>query len=332
MAQEGCLLQVDGSRHDWLEGRGPCLTLVGGIDDATGLVDGAIFREQEDAQGYFLVLRQVVVTKGVPLVLYSDRHGIFAKSKKQEPSLEEQLSGRRQLTQMGRLLGELQVELILARSPQAKGRIERLRGTFQDRLTSELRLQGVATLEEANQVLAEHLVRHNRQFAVVAQNPEPAWRPRPRDLDQLFCFKFHRVVALDHTVRFAGQVIDIPRPGPRSLARARVELQQRFDGTLQVFHEGRRLATAQSTPAPGPLRLGQPHPPRTRSASPTAQPTAAATLHPLETGRQPSLARNQDADRVTKSLSCYGDRIPEPLHGYTALPSRPRNYIVSDPF
>jgi transposase len=255
MAQEGCLLQVDGSRHDWLEGRGPYLTLVGAIDDATGLVDGATFREQEDAQGYFQVLRQVVITKGVPLALYSDRHGIFVKTRKQEPSLEEQLSGRRQLTQMGRLLGELQVELILARSPQAKGRIERLWGTFQDRLVSELRLQGVATLEEANRVLAQHLVRHNRQFAVTAQDPEPAWRARPRQLDQLFCFKFHRVVALDHTVRFQGQVIDIPRPLPRSLARARVEVQQHFDGTLRVFHEGRCLATTQSQLLPGPLRL-----------------------------------------------------------------------------
>jgi transposase len=256
MAQEGCLLQVDGSRHDWLEGRGPYLTLVGAIDDATGLVDGATFREQEDAQGYFQVLRQVVITKGVPLALYSDRHGIFVKTRKQEPSLEEQLSGRRQLTQMGRLLGELQVELILARSPQAKGRIERLWGTFQDRLVSELRLQGVATLEEANRVLAQHLVRHNRQFAVTAQDPEPAWRERPRQLDQLFCFKFHRVVALDHTVRFAGQVIDIPRPGPSSLARARVEIQQRFDGTLRVFHQGRCLATTPSHALAGPLRLG----------------------------------------------------------------------------
>ena len=91
---------------------------------------------------------------------------------------------------------------------------------------------------------------------MVAQDPEVAWRPRPRDLDQLFCFKFHRVVALDHTVRFAGQVIDIPRPGPRSLARARAEVQQSFDDTLQVFHQGRRLATAQSAPGPGPLRLG----------------------------------------------------------------------------
>lgn len=257
MAKEGCLLQVDGSRHDWLEGRGPYLTLVGAIDDATGLVVGAAFREQEDAQGYFQVLRQVVVAKGLPLALYSDRHGIFVKSSKQEPSLEEQLSGRRQLTQMGRLLAELEVELILARSPQAKGRIERLWGTFQDRLASELRLQDAATMAVANQILAQHLPRHNRQFSVTAQDPEVAWRPRPGQLDQLFCFKFHRVVALDHTVRFAGQVIDIPRPGPSSLARARVEVQQRFDGTLRVLHQGRCLATATAQPQGGPMRLGR---------------------------------------------------------------------------
>ena len=133
------------------------------------------------------MLRQVVVTKGVPLALYSDRHGIFVKTSKQEPSLEEQLSGRRQLTQMGRLLGELQVELILARSPQAKGRIERLWGTFQDRLGSELRLQGVATMQwfldlnvedepldhsslaKNRQRLLDHRVSHQFFEAVVAQ-------------------------------------------------------------------------------------------------------------------------------------------------------------------
>jgi len=146
---------------------------------------GATFREQADAQGYFQVLRQVVLSWGMPLALYSDRHGIFVKTSKQEPSLEEHLSGRRQLTQMGRLLAELQVELILARSPQAKGRIERLWGTLQDRLSSELRLQGPATMEAANQVLARHLPRHNHQFAVPAQDPEPAWRERPRQLDEL---------------------------------------------------------------------------------------------------------------------------------------------------
>ncbi len=289
MAKEGCLLQVDGSRHDWLEGRGPYLTLVGAIDDATGLVVGATFREQEDAQGYFQVLRQVVLTKGVPLALYSDRHGIFVKTQKREPSLEEQLSGRRRLTQMGRLLAELQVELVLARSPQAKGRIERLWGTFQDRLSSELRLQRATTLEAANQVLAQHLSRHNRQFAVAALDSQAAWRPRPRQLDQLFCFKFHRVVALDHTVRFAAQLIDIPHPGPRSLARARVEVQQHFDGTLRVLHDGRCLTSIRAALPARPIRLGSrtrpelpPPPPRPTHTQrpPRAMPWKPATNHP----------------------------------------------------
>ena len=280
-------MPVDGSRHDWLEGRGPSLTLVGGIDDATGQVPGAIFREQEDAQGYFLMLRQVVASQGVPLALYSDRHGIFVKTAKQEPSLAEQLAGRRQPTQMGRLLDELEVELILARSPQAKGRIERLWGTFQDRLCSELRLQAVTTRAAANALLAQHLVQHNRRFAVPAQDPSHTWRPQPRDLEALFGFKFHRVVALDHTVRFRSQVIDIPKPGPRSLARARVQVQQHFDGTLKVLHAGRCLATSvPDAPPAGPLRLGT----TTRPARPLPAPAQrlAAPTRPPSGPRQPS--------------------------------------------
>jgi transposase len=142
--REGMLLQVDGSRHDWLEGRGPYLSLVGAIDDATGLVPSACFREQEDAQGYFTVMRQVVQRHGIPYALYSDQHSIFMVGKG-NPTLEEQLTGSRRPTQFGRLLDELGVRLILARSPQAKGRVERLWGTFQDRLTSELRLAGAAS-------------------------------------------------------------------------------------------------------------------------------------------------------------------------------------------
>lgn len=249
MAQEGTRLQVDGSRHDWVEGRGPYMTRVGGIDDATGQVPAATFREQEDAQAYVLMLRQVVVRKGVPLAMYSDRHGIFVKTRKQEPGREERLAGRRQPTPMGRLLDELEAELILARSPQATGRIERLWGTLQDRLCSEWRLQGVATLDAANVLLAKHLVRHHRRFALPAQDPSPAWRPRPRDPDALFCFTFHRVVALDHTVRFGSQVIDIPRLGPRTQARARLL------GPAALRRHPRRLPRG---PLPGHLRPGQP--------------------------------------------------------------------------
>jgi transposase len=145
-AQEGMLLQVDGSRHDWLEGRGPWLTLIGSIDDATGKVHSAIFREQEDAPGYFLLLREIVEKRGVPLALYLDRNGIFERFPLEPPqSLEEQLRAEESTTQFGRLMKELGVESIPSHSPQAKGRIERLFKTFQDRLVKDMRLREIRT-------------------------------------------------------------------------------------------------------------------------------------------------------------------------------------------
>ena len=129
--QEGMLLQIDGSRHDWLQGRGPYLTLVGAVDDATGTVPFALFRQQEDAHGYMLMLKDIIDHHGVPLALYSDRHGIFQRSPKEPESLAEQLRGRPDPTQFGRALEELGIRLILAHTPQAKGRIERVWGTFQ---------------------------------------------------------------------------------------------------------------------------------------------------------------------------------------------------------
>jgi len=241
----GMLIQVDTSRHDWLEGRGPLLSLVGAIDDATGEVLWARFRQQEDAQGYFEVMREVVRRHGIPLALYADRHSIFVVTKNAQLTLEEELAGRRQPTQFGRLLDELGVNLILARSPQAKGRVERLWGTFQDRLVSELRLAKAGTSEDANQVLERCLPRHNRRFMVVPQDPAPAWLPWPKSsrLDEFFCFKYRRVVANDNTVRFGPHVIDIPRTRDRrSQAHARVEVHERFDGTLCVYADGFCLA------------------------------------------------------------------------------------------
>jgi len=127
--QQGMLLQTDGSHHDWLEGRGAYLTFIGAIDDATGKVPYALFREQEDAQGYFLLLRQIVASYGIPMTLYHDRHSIFEHSESKPESLEEQLEGKREPTQFGRLMEELGITSILSRSPQARGRIERLWGT-----------------------------------------------------------------------------------------------------------------------------------------------------------------------------------------------------------
>jgi transposase len=241
----GMLVQVDTSRHDWLEGRGPYLSLVGAIDDATGEVLSARFREQEDAQGYFEVMREVVRRRGIPLALYADRHSIFVVTKNTQFTLEEEPAGRRQPTQFGLLLDELGVSLILARSPQAKGRVERLWGTFQDRLVSELRLANARTVGDANQVLERCLPRHNRRFMVAAQDPDPAWMPWPKNrrFDEFFCFKYRRVVANDNTVRFGHHLIDIPRSRDRnSHAHARVEVHERFDGTLCIFADGVCLA------------------------------------------------------------------------------------------
>ena len=246
--QEGMLLQLDASRHDWLEGRGPYLSLVGAIDDATGKVPWACFREQEDAYGYFQVMRETVTRFGIPMAAYADRHSIFYQGKEvqlRKLSLEEQLAARREPTQFGRLLNELGVQLIHALSPQAKGRVERLWGTFQDRLASELRLAGAANCEQANQVLRRFLPRHNRRFVVSPQQPETAWVewPKDRSLDELFCFKYRRVVLNDNTVRLGQRVIDIPALADRrSYAHARVEVHERFNGTLAVYLDGRCIA------------------------------------------------------------------------------------------
>jgi transposase len=287
MAREGVLLQADGSRHRWLGAKGPFWTLVGAIDDATGTVPAAEFREQEDAQGYLRVLHQVVRTKGIPLGIYVDHHGIFQRHGNGRPSLEAELRASPVLTQVGRALQELGIQLIFAQSPQAKGRVERLWGTLQDRLVSELRLAQVHSLAEANQVLAHYLKRFNRQFAVPAADPTTAYEPVPigLKLDRIFCFKYERLVQADNTVRFDGREIQLlPLPQRRSWVRARVEVHEHFDGAIAVYYRSTRIpsraapATATTIRARQGPRLGAglpqaPAPPAPpRSAPPPPQP------------------------------------------------------------
>jgi transposase len=251
MPQAGLLLQTDGSRHDWLGDRGPRLTLVAAIDDATGVVTGATFRDQEDAAGYLTVLRDTIRRYGLPLALYRDRHGIFETPRGQPLTLEEQLVDRRTPTQLGRALAELGIVSIAAQSPQAKGRIERAWGTFQDRLVVELRLAGACDMGAANRVLARFVPRFNRRFAVPPANPEPAWRRLPNDvpLDQVCCLKYRRVVARDATVRAGATILQLPaRSGSRSYAGRRVELQLRLDGRMVVW-DGERIILARPAPA-----------------------------------------------------------------------------------
>lgn len=257
MPRAGMLLQVDGSRHDWLEGRGPVLTLVGAIDDATGIVTAATFRDAEDAAGYLEIFRRTVARHGRPLAVYSDRHGIFIKDPNRPPTLAEQLAGRRSFTQVGRALDEAAIGWIGASSPQAKGRVERLWGTKQDRLVSELRRAGAATIEEANVVLARYLPRHNRRFAVEPADPEPAWRPWPAELDPaaVFGFCYPRRVANDATLAWAGTSLALPRRADgRSWAGRTVIVEERLDGSLWVGADGIHQRLTEAPPVAPVLR------------------------------------------------------------------------------
>jgi hypothetical protein len=251
------LLQVDGSDHDWLQGRGPRLTLITGIDDATGMLEGALFRAEEDAQGYLMLLRQVITTTGCPVAIYHDRHGIFLRAKTARQELEGQLCGMRDLTQVGRALDELGIASIPANSPQAKGRIERGWGTAQDRLRSELRRAEARTIEEANLVLVRYVARHNERFAVPPVDPAPAWRPWPDGLsaEEVLCFHYPRRVAPDATLSWSGRPLALPpRVDRRSWAGTGVVVQERLDGSLWVSHAGVMYRLADAPPGPVTLR------------------------------------------------------------------------------
>lgn len=244
--QEGMLLQTDGSDHDWLEGRGPKFCLIGAIDDATSKVPYALFQEQEDTQGYMLMLQRIVLDQGIPLALYHDRHSIFEISEDKLPSIDEQLKGKEPITQLGRLLKELGIESISAHSPQAKGRVERLWGTFQDRLCSELRLAGAKTMAEANLVLERFLPEYNRLFAVAPQDSRKAYLKLPIEFkpEEYFCFKHERTVANDNVVRYEGQRVQVLPSNNRSgYARCKVMVHLGFDGVLTVYYQGKCLKT-----------------------------------------------------------------------------------------
>jgi transposase len=279
-AMEGMLLQTDGSNHDWLEGRGPDLTLIAYIDDATGEVPGAVFRDEEDAAGYMLALRAISQTHGLPLEVYADRHSIFQSPK--QPTLEEQLAGKQPRSQFGRALDDLYIRIIPAYSAPAKGRVERLFQTLQDRLVKALREAGASNVQEANAVLADFLPRFNRRFKKKAAQPGSAYRQWPAEVrpDDVFCFKFTRVVAHDNTISFSGHKLQIPPgPGRRSFARARVEVRQHLDHSLSVHYQAQTLVTFQAADV-GPLRVGNFTPAALPPPRPTHQPPAPPASGP----------------------------------------------------
>jgi transposase len=254
--QAGQMILWDGSRHDWLEGRGPRLCLMGAIDDATGeLLPGAHFVEQECSAGYLRVLRDILAVKGVPLSAYMDRHGTLKRNDRNWTNAE-QLAGRQEPTHVRRALDDLGVQVLYALSPQAKGRVERLWGTLQDRLVSELRLVDARSALGANRVLLRYRLQHNARFAVPPEQSNSAWRPLPPGLtaDELSAFQYVRVVFNNNTVRIGKKTIDIKkRPGRATFAKATVLVRHLLVGGFRIYFKGEFIGGANSTRATGPL-------------------------------------------------------------------------------
>jgi hypothetical protein len=240
----GMMVLTDATRHDWLEGRGPELTLIGFQDDATSQILAAHFQlEPENTVGYLRSLHTMILSHGIPLSLYRDRHGIFQRNDSHW-TLAEQLAGKQAPTQLGRAFDQLGIEQIPAYSPQAKGRIERAWRTFQDRLVSELRLARATTGSQANTVLARFCADYNQRFAHPAADAACDFRSLPRRFDLARCLALHyqRVVGADHTITLGAHSIALPPlPGHRGYARETVELSHQLDGMLCVYRGDRLL-------------------------------------------------------------------------------------------
>ena len=249
MPQAGMLVQLDGSHHAWLEDRGPKFVLLLAVDDATGAVANAVFSTGEDTRGYFMLLEGLIEPWGIPLALYSDRHAVFKHNASQPETAAE-------ATQFTRGLQELGIRQIFARSAQAKGRVERMAETFQDRLVTELRLADARAIGQATAVLDDFLPRFNARFAVQPEHPDAAYRPVAADLclSETLCFKHTRKVGRDNTVKYHWRILQLlPDRERPSYAGLRVEVLERPDGELIVQYQDYTVATQEPPPRMGAL-------------------------------------------------------------------------------
>jgi transposase-like protein len=235
-AHVGELVQLDGSHHDWFEGRGPRCVLMAYIDDASSRVF-ARFYAYEGTISAMDSFTRYVTRHGIPLAIYADKHTTYQSPA--PPTVEEQLAGVTPRSQFGRALEELGVELIPAHSPQAKGRVERLFKTVQDRLVKELRLAGIATIEAANQFVEEWLPLFNRRFTVQPAQAADLHRPRPAGLalDRMLCLKTTRCLRKDFTIVHQRGLYQIHE----TIRASHVLVEERVDGTMRITHQGRTL-------------------------------------------------------------------------------------------
>ena len=262
-AHFGELAQMDGSHHQWFGDGEPFSCLMDMVDDATGTTV-ALMGEQETTSLAMRTLWQWCKRYGIPRALYTDRKNVFVTNR--EPTLEEQLAGEEPLTEFGKACKKLGIEIITANSPQAKGRVERKHGVFQDRFVKELRLRGISMIQEANELLQNGFVDAlNRKFARSPRSETDLHRPAPtqRELREIFCFEKTRGVANDWTVRCENRFYQIlkrnaplPRPGDKVIVR------RLLDGAIQLLYRGKKLKFKKIATPPTPLRCTEPAAPR----------------------------------------------------------------------
>ena len=271
----GAMVQLDGSHHDWFEGRGPRCVLMVMVDDATNKMR-ARFSPEETTRASYDVLEGWVRKHGRMGSLYVDRDSIYRCEG--QPSVAEQLAGQEPRTQFGRAMEPLGVELILANSPQAKGRVERMHGVLQDRLVKAMRLAGINDLESANRFLdGKYLQAFNGQFAREAASPVDVHRAVPRNLNEVLSWEEERVVQGDWTVACAGQRYQLDRQHEAlSLVRRKVIVRTLRNGRVQLVHRGQQLQW-RTLPAGAVRKPPQVKPPKPVTTK--TEPVAAAS-HP----------------------------------------------------
>jgi hypothetical protein len=244
-ARRGELVQIDGSHHAWFEDRGELCVLLVFIDDATGQIDARFF-EAETTLGYMMITKEYIIKYGKPLTIYSDKYGVFRVNNAKDKEKEH-------LTQFGRALKELEIQLLYANSPQAKGRVERVNQTLQDRLVKEMRLAGICTIEAGNKFLNTFLPRFNKQFAQKPRCEEDAYRKiLPEvNLDRIFCDKEFRTVTKNLEFQYGKEIYQICVKQPtRELMHAQITVLVHLDGSLSFEYKDKPLSVKKLTEQP----------------------------------------------------------------------------------
>lgn len=301
----GAMVQLDGSHHDWFEGRAPRCVLMVMVDDATNRMR-ARFCQEETTHASHDVLEGWVRKHGMPASLHVDRDSIYRCEG--EPSIAQQLAGKQPQTQFGRAMEQLGVELILANSPQAKGRVERMNGTLQDRLVKELRLAGISDMASANRFLEEKYLRaFHRQFGREAASSVDVHREVPRNLNGVLSWEEERVVQGDWTVACGGQRYQLDRQHEAmSLVRRRVIVRTLRSGQVQLVHRGKPLkwrALPEGTMRKEPAQKKKPAP------KPTQKPSVPAADHPWRRGGVGAGRRYWNGNRARGELMRAASRL-----------------------